>query len=82
MVSQLRQIDSLTPKLTSDGPIECKGQGPCGIVAVLCIKECFILVQTEQGRVPVGCVSILILGAILGGGKTEVEEVEKSPVTP
>ena len=64
MVKQLK-----TPKLTSDGPIECKGQGPRGIIAVLCIKECFILVQLKQGRVSVSCVSILILRTILGRGK-------------
>ena len=54
-----------THNFTSDGPVECKGQGPCGIIAVLCITICFIPVQIEWGRVSVSCVSILILRPIL-----------------
>ena len=57
--------DMQTHNLTSDGPVECKGQGPCGIIAVLCITICFIPVQIEWGGVSVSCVSILILRAIL-----------------
>ena len=61
-----RETSRQTHNLTSDGPVECKGQGPRGIIAVLCITICFISVQIEWGRVSVSCVSILILRAILG----------------
>ena len=54
-------IDSLT----GDGSIECKGQGPCGIIAVLCIHICSVLVQVKNGGISVVTVGSIILIAIL-----------------
>ena len=60
------QLDNAyTDSLTIDSPIECKGQGPCGIIAVLCIQICSVLVQIKNGGIPVVTVGSVILIAIL-----------------
>jgi len=59
-------IDSLT----SDGSIECKGQGPCGIIAVLCVHICSVLVQVvKHGGISVVTIGSIILIAILKEGR-------------
>ena len=52
---------------TSDGFVECKGQCPCGIIAVLGIYICPVLADIKVGGVSVGFVDCVILIAILAG---------------
>jgi len=51
---------------TCNGFVECKGECPCGIIAVLGVFTGPVLVYIKGGGVLVGFVESIILVAILG----------------